>query len=157
GRWRSALFVTKLDEHSPKREPADHKFARLPISLQLGEEVAHPLDRAINFLRRRCVGETNVLLCPKALARNCHHTHLAQQTSGNIGRGTDAAASEETVDIRINVKRAFGMSTANAGNRFQALQHVVPKLNVFPAKFLHTILWTFKRRYRCLLRYRIRV
>ena len=68
-----------------------------------------------------------------------------------------AAAPEERRNIRIDIERALRHRALHAGNRAQALHHVIAQLDVLAPHLLHALLRSLQRRHRGLLHDRSRI
>src|SRR5579872_6898177 len=108
--------------------------------LKSGKEFAHPLQAAIQFCLRCCVRDTNVIAGTESFSRYRGNVGFAEQASSHVRGGFDVAASQESGDVGICIKRPLGQGAGYARYGAQALHDVVAKSDVFTAHLLDAVL-----------------
>ena len=107
------LKLCPFKTHFALRSPEGQHY------LQPGEELAHALQPALQFLTSDGVRHANVLLCSKGFAGHHHHVRLVQQLASDIAGRIHAAAAEVVADVGIGIERAVRRRASQPRNRPQ--------------------------------------
>src|SRR5690349_902677 len=105
------------------------------ISLQLGEEIAHTLQAAIDLLGRGRVRQTNVVRASKGLAGNADHVCFAKQASCDVRGTVQTSATEKAAHVREDVERAVWLMTLDSGDRTKSFDDAATETDVIFAHF----------------------
>src|SRR3954469_14779805 len=95
------------------------------MSLQLREELLHPLQPSCDLLRRSRIRQPNVLTRPKCFSWHGNHVRLAQEPARHIRRRLDAALTKECAYIWIRIERALRIYAGHAVDLAQSVHDLI--------------------------------